>query len=820
MIKRNLIISLLLLTIWSVKGQTYFGEQNIIFQSETNGAWSVYACDIDSDGDMDVLSASANDDKIAWYENTDGNGAFGAQQVITTYANNARSVYAADIDGDGDQDVLSASSVDDKIAWYENTDGNGAFGEQQVITDSAFAAQSVYACDIDGDGDQDVLSASASVDKIAWYENTDGNGTFGFQQVITTYADQAYSVYAADIDGDGDQDVLSASMLDDKIAWYENTDGNGTFSEQQVISTFVYFTCSVFCCDIDSDEDQDVLSASMSGVLSKILWYENTDGNGTFAEQKIIIDSVYNIQSVFACDIDGDGDQDILSASEVIAWYENIDGNGTFGAQQIITTSVYAARSVYACDIDGDGDQDVLSASSSDDKIAWYENTDGNGTFGAQQAITASISSAYSVYATDIDGDGDPDVLSVSTLDNKIAWYENTDGNGVFGEQHIITTSAIGAQSVYACDIDDDGDMDVLSASKHDDKIAWYENTEGSGSFGAQQIITTSADGARSVYACDIDGDGDQDVLSASYDDNKIAWYENVDGKGTFGPQQAITTSNYRAQSVYACDIDGDGDQDVLTGSESHRVAWYENIDGNGAFEEQQVITTYANGVWSIYACDIDGDGDPDVLTGSEYYGMVAWYENIDGNGTFREQQTITEYTDNAESAFACDIDKDGDQDVLSTFPYDDKISWYENIDGNGTFGEQKIITTSTDYVQSVYASDIDGDGDLDVLSASQDDDKIAWYENFTFESNTSVKTLQQKGISIYPNPTTGMVYFDFANNNIQQVTISDITGNQIMEKTQIQQNETIDISGFENGIYIISIQTDEEIFTLRIVKE
>ena len=48
-------------------------------------------------------------------------------------ANGARSVYAADLDGDGDADVLSASRFDDKIAWYENTDGKGAFGNQQVI---------------------------------------------------------------------------------------------------------------------------------------------------------------------------------------------------------------------------------------------------------------------------------------------------------------------------------------------------------------------------------------------------------------------------------------------------------------------------------------------------------------------------------------------------------------------------------------------------------------------------------------------------------------------------------------------------------------
>jgi len=68
-------------------------------------------------------------------------------------------------------------------------------------------------------------------------------------------------------------------------------------------------------------------------------------------------------------------------------------------------------------------------------------------------------------------------------------------------------------------------------------------------------VITTAADGAYSVYAVDLDGDGDADVLSASFDDAKIAWYENQGG-GVFGAQQVITTAADDAWSVYAMDLD------------------------------------------------------------------------------------------------------------------------------------------------------------------------------------------------------------------------------------------------------------------------
>lgn len=95
-----------------------------------------------------------------------------------------------------------------------------------------------------------------------------------------------------------------------------------------------------------------------------------------------------------------------------------------------------------------------------------------------------------------------------------------------FGPQQIITTSAGGTFGVYSTDIDGDGDMDVLSTSSN--SIEWYENIDGQGNFSVQQIISTNTMAATSVYAADIDGNGIIDVLSASFDDNKIAWYENL----------------------------------------------------------------------------------------------------------------------------------------------------------------------------------------------------------------------------------------------------------------------------------------------------
>ena len=241
-----------------------------------------------------------------------------------------------------------------------------------------------------------------------------------------------------------------------------------------------------------------------------------TEASGNFTAHTITGGAYY---SVFAADMDGDDDLDVLSASykyNSIAWYEN-DGTQSFTAHPISTAD--GAYSVFAADVDGDGDMDVLSASYNDGKIAWYEN-DGNRNFRAH-TITTAADEASSVFAADVDGDGDLDVLSASYNDD-IAWYENG-GNRNF-RAHTISTAASDARSVFAADVDGDGDMDVLSASSRHDKIAWYEN-DGTQSFTAHTIST--ADEASSVFAADVDGDGDLDVLSASYRDHGIHWYEN-----------------------------------------------------------------------------------------------------------------------------------------------------------------------------------------------------------------------------------------------------------------------------------------------------
>jgi len=288
-------------------------------------------------------------------------------------------------------------------------------------------------------------------------------------------------------------------------------------------------------------------------------------------------------------------------------------------------------------------------------------------------------------------------------------------------EPYTITTSADGANSVFAIDVDDDDDIDVLSASRYDDKIAWYEN-DSFENF-TTHVITASANDAWSVFAIDVDGDEDIDVLSASNGDDKIAWYEN-DGLENF-TTHVITINAFNARSVFAIDVDGDDDIDVLSASgEDDKIAWYEN-DGSENFTTH-VITASADGASSVYAIDVDGDEDIDVLSASWNDNIIAWYEN-DGFENF-STHVITINAFNARSVYAIDVDDDRDIDVISASSYDNKIAWYEN-DGSENFSTH-VITASANRARSVFAIDVDGDDDIDVLSASAEDDKITWYEH------------------------------------------------------------------------------------------
>ncbi len=326
----------------------------------------------------------------------------------------------------------------------------------------------------------------------------------------------ALCIKSADLDNDGDNDII-AGAYHDGVAWWENT-GNYNFIKHIIDENFEGAR-RVIPVDLDNDEDMDILCAAYA--IDEIAWWEN-DGNQNFT--KHTVETNYDAFGTYATDLDSDGDIDILGASshdDELTWWEN-DGEQNF-VKFTIDDNIDGARDVSAIDMDGDNDVDILSAAFFADDIAWWEN-DGNQNF-TKHIIDNNFNGAEDVYAIDIDNDNDVDILGAAERDDEISWWENN-GNQIF-TKHIIDNNFSEATDVFAIDVDGDFDIDVLGCSETGDEIAWWEN-DGQQNF-TKHTIDGDFDGPMEVYACDLDLDGDKniDVLGAGWRANEIAWWES-----------------------------------------------------------------------------------------------------------------------------------------------------------------------------------------------------------------------------------------------------------------------------------------------------
>lgn len=442
--------------------------------------------------------------------------------------------------------------------------------------------------------------------------------------------------------------------------------------------------------------------------------------------------------------------------------------------------------------------------------------------FGQQQIISTDTEKPSLSIPFDIDNDGDIDILTASAETYQLSWYKNLDGNGNFGNENIIDGTSAFYLSIDFVDIDTDGDKDILYLRNNPRQVVWVENLDGAGNFGNVQVLLEE-DFISSIISIDMDNDGDQDLIAAITDTftGWITWYENLDGQGTFGEENLLIENWEEFFKIMMIDIDGDGLKDILAVGESYAPAtifWYKNM-GNTTFGAAQVIYQFQTllsdwtSIYDLQISDINTDGKKDIIitTYQDDNGiLVYWLENLDGLGNYGSLQ----YIDNTNDAYLFyDLDNDNDNDMLLYNIYTNKIAWKKNEDGFGNFGAPIIISPNGDFERDADAADIDGDGWLDIVSASAANNKLAWYKN----NRLGISEYEFAHSRIYPNPTAGILYIE-SKQPISQISVFTILGQRIETK---QNTNQVDLSKAEAGVYILNIEdANGNSHTHKIVKE
>jgi len=354
-----------------------------------DGALKVVAGDLDGDRDSDVVAAAYWDGTIVAWLNDGGEGLTWRSQVIATGLNHAVGLSLADVDRDGRLDILGGAGESGQVAWWRNHGGDPLRWTRHPVDSTFRGAHDIAAADLDGDGDTDLVGAAWEDDQVAWWRNDGGEPTRWIKRVIADGFDYACKVELADVDGDGDPDVVATAWTAQEIRWWRNDGGSPLSWTGQLIASGFTGTHWVDCADVDLDGRIDVLAAAMD--RAEVAWWQN-DGSSPIGWTKISMTGpLAGAVSVESADLDGDGDSDAAaagwSASGGIAWWDNRDGGGTSWSRRLVDGSFLDASSVHLADVDGDGALDILATSWTLDRVAWWKVS----RFRAGGSLTSSI---------------------------------------------------------------------------------------------------------------------------------------------------------------------------------------------------------------------------------------------------------------------------------------------------------------------------------------------------------------------------------------------------------------------------------------------